>query len=121
MNEYYQDLDEGFLYVRIGADPDTVTIAAKYEIYLGTYDAHWHRDPLDVSTRVVYWEPLIEQSPTILAATSDLLEGFLPSTSASVVVSNVTQLLQSHLYDSSFAKAPAEVYHYLDDLIVDNI
>jgi hypothetical protein len=117
---WYYDTDESELYVNTGGDPSSDDVVATYEIYLGTFDDHFHRDPLDSSTRVVYYEPLVMKSPLINSSATDALFGFLPSTSTTIVISNMTQLLQRHVYESSFNRAEIAVYHYLDKLTVAN-
>jgi hypothetical protein len=120
-NEFYYDRTNMRLLVNVGADPTSAFIVATYEIYLGTFDAHWYRDPLSDTTDVVYYEPLIQRSPSVTSSSSDVLFGFLPVYTGQVVVSNLTQLLQKHMYDSSFSKADCYIYHYLDELTEDNI
>lgn len=120
-NEWFYDTDTETIYLDIGGDPSTNDIVCTYEIYLGTFDAHFNRDPLDDSTRVVYYEPLVVKSPLINSSATDSLFGFLPTTSTQIVISNVTQFLQEHVYESSFNRAEIKVYHYLDELKIDNV
>ena len=94
--------------------------AVVYEIYFSTYDAKFYSDPLDNTSEIVYWEPLISSAPSITQNSGDDLFGFLPTTSGNVRISNATQYLQENLYKTSFNKAPIKVYHWLDELTVDN-
>ena len=118
--DWFYDVDTEILYFDDGTNPSSFTIVATYEIYMGTIDAAWYRDPLDSTTRTVYFEPLITQSPAINQSSTDDLFGFLPTVSSSISVSNTTQFLQVHVYESSFQSADISVYHYLGDLTVAN-
>lgn len=120
-NQFYYDVDNSEIYVNVGANPNTSRMVGTYEIHLGTFDAFWYRDPTDDSTRTVYYEPLLESTPQVTNSASDVLFGFLPNFSASIGVSNATQFLQPHLYESSFNRAAIEIYHYLDELTIANI
>ncbi len=117
---WYHDTADNTLYFDNGVDPSTLTVVATYEIYLGTFDAHFYRDPLDNTTREVYYEPLITASPRITQTASDDLFGFLPTVSTSISISNMTQFMQLHVYASSFHNAAIDIYHYLDELTVAN-
>lgn len=119
--DWFFDETTSAFYIDIGSDPALSDIIVTYELYFGTFDAHFNRSPLLSSTRVVYYEPLITRSPTVIASNTDILFGFLPSNSTSISISNVTQYLQTHLYDSSFNRADIEVYHWLDELITANV
>ena len=92
-----------------------------YELYLGTFDAHFNRNPLDSSSRVVYYEPLISKAPAILQSVSDSLFGFLPSQTSSIILSSVTQFFQRHVHDGSFNLASIKLYHWLDELVTANV
>lgn len=115
--------ESSVLYFDDGAsDPNLdISICISYEIYVGTFDAHFNRDPLDANTKVVYYDPLITQSPTIKQSVSDGLFGIFPSLSSSISLSSVTQDLLVHLYDSSFNLAPLKLYHWLDELKTENV
>lgn len=120
-SDFYYDFDNSELYVDVGADPSTHDIVSTYELFFGTFDAHFNRDPLDNTTRVVYWEPLIVKSPLIQNSAEDSLFGFVSTFSSQVVFSNATQYLQEHLYSSSFNRAELSLYHYLDELVTANV
>lgn len=120
-NEFYYDSDSSELYINIGSNPSGSRIVATYELYFGTFDAHWYRDPVDSTTREVYYEPLITQPPEIQSSISDVFYGFLPTFSSQIGISNATKYLQRHIYDSSFYRAEIKVYHYLDELTVANL
>lgn len=117
---WYYDVDTATLYIDVGSDPANSNIVSTYELYLGTFDAHWYRNPLDNTTRFVYYDPIITKSPLINNSSTEDLFGFLPTISTSLTVSNTTQFLQEHVYESSFNNAVIEVYHYLDTLTVAN-
>ena len=117
---WYHDTSDDFLYIDIGSNPALSDIVYTYELYFGTFDAHFYRDPLDNSTRVVYFEPLITKSPQISQSSTDDLFGVLPTVTTSITISNTTQFIQEHVYESSFNNAEIKIYHYLDELTVAN-
>lgn len=123
--EWFFDFENSLLYINVDGDPAAELIVAEYELYFGTFDAHWHRSPLDTSSRVVYFEPVIEKSPLIQASVSEAIFGYMPSFATQIAISNVTAVLDRHLYDSSFNAARLDLYHYLLDkkemLAVDKI
>jgi len=119
--EWFYDAESHDLFVNVGADPSTTDFVATYEFYLGTFDAHFNRLPLDSTSRVVYYEPIITKSPEVQASSVDVLFGFLPSSSTSITLSNITHILQEHLYDSSFNKCEIDLYHWLDELTTANV
>jgi hypothetical protein len=121
LDEWYFDEVTSTLYVNIAANPSTHTIIPTYELYLSTVDAHFFRSPSDANSRVVYYEPLVSRSPSIVSSASDVLFGFLPTFSSQISVNNVTNFLQVHLYDSSFNRAEIEIWHYLGELEIDNL
>lgn len=123
VDEWFYDSDTNELYVRLtsGADPDTVYLISTYNIYTGTNDSHWYSDPLDDTSRVVYYDAVISKSPVIKYSTGDLLNGYMPVQSSSVVINNSEHWLDKHLYDSSFSQAQVLLYHWLDDLEVTNL
>lgn len=119
--DWYYDIDSERLYVDIGVNPNTVTIIVNYELYVGTFDAHHYRIPDDDTSRVVYYEPIILNSPDIISSSTDALFGFLPTFSTSITLSNLTHIFEKHIYDSSFNKCDIDLWHYLDELTTDNI
>lgn len=121
LNEWYFDETLKRLYINIGADPTSSQVVSTFEIYLGTFDAHFNRDPLDSNSTVVYYEPLVVRSPQVVTSASDVLFGFLPTFSGTITISNVTNFLQKYLYDSSFNRGEVEVYHWLDELTTANV
>ena len=112
--DWFFDVDSSLIYVDIGADPTSSQMVATYELYFGTEDAHFFRDPTDNTTRQVYYEPLIVRSPDVRQLSSDYLFGVQPTTSSEIVISNATQYLQEHLYASSFNRAEIKLYHAID-------
>lgn len=120
-NEFYFDVTASELYIDVATDPTGREVTASYELYFGTFDAHFYRDPLDAGTREVYFEPLIMRSPTITSNVSELIFGFFPAESTSVELSNMTAFFNRHVYDSSFHEAGLNLYHYLGELEISNI
>lgn len=119
--DWYFDFDAMEIYIDVSADPSTHDIVITYELYLGTFDAHFNRDPLDSASQVVYWEPIIVKSPLVQNTAEDSLFGFISTLSSQIRISNATQYLQRHIYDSSFNRADIALYHYLDELTADNV
>lgn len=120
-NEWYYNDDDKELYVNIGSDPNGETFIITYSLFFGTFDSYFYSDPLNIPSSIVYYEPLITKSPEISATNSDLLFGFLPSQTTQITFSNLTQYFYKHLYDSSFNKADIDIFHYINDLTIDNI
>lgn len=118
--DFFYDVDAAELYVHVNADPATKQIVASYELYFGTFDAHFFRNPLDDTSRVVYWEPLITRSPVIRQDVSEAIFGYMPASATSISLSNVTSFLTEHLYDSSFNGAAMTLYHYVGPLTASN-
>jgi len=121
--EWYYNTDTMELFVRLvsGLNPNTGYLVATYEIYAGTFDAHWYRNPLNDATRSVYFDPIIKQSPVLKESMSDALFGFAPVESGSITLINAEHWAETHLRDSSFAGADIYLYHWLDKLEVANI
>lgn len=121
--QYYWDYTNEMLYVRTAAsgNPNSVNTIITYNLYVATYDAHFYRDPLDDTTRVIYYEPHIVKSPELKQSNTDSFFGFLPAQSSSITLNNAEHVYEKHLYDSSFNRANIYVYHWLDELDVDNI
>lgn len=120
-NEWYYDLDSQLFRINDGTNfIITKTVVATYVLYVGTFDANWHLDPLDDTTAQVYWEPLIVRSPVIKQSNNDANFGFIPIQSSQLELSNATKFFDRHVYDSSFNDANLNIYHYLGDLTVAN-
>lgn len=119
--DWFFDTTDSVLYFDDGGNPTSGTdIVVTYDIYLGTFDAHFNQDPLDSSSRVVYFEPLITQSPQINQSSTEDLFGFLPTIATTITIANTTQFLQEHVYASSFHNCKILVYHYLGSLTTAN-
>lgn len=114
-SQFYYDFDAKILYVRnaAGNNPNPFSLIAYYELYYGTYDAHFHRDPLDTASRVVYYEPLIRRAPTVKMTQAQNQFGYIPTQSSTIEISNYDHSIERHLYDSSFSGAEINVYHVL--------
>lgn len=100
---------------------NTAFSVAFYEIYAGTSDAHYYRDPMDTTTTQVYFDPLIVSSPQMKASSSDTFFGFLPSQSSRIQLSNAEHVFEKHIYDSSFNIAEIDIYHWLESLEDGNV
>lgn len=113
--QFYFDSDNQFLYVRMSdsTNPNTKFVVLTFELYFGTLDAHFHRDPLDSNTTEVYFEPTITSPPDAKAQVSDLIFGYLPVQSSSISLGNAEHSLDELLYDSSFNQCEISVYHWL--------
>lgn len=122
-SEYYYDEDEEILYIRTptSGNPSSNFVVVSFDFYIATFDKHWHRNPLDDTTTNVYWEPAIERPPNLKAASSEVLFGFMPVQTSSIVITNLEHIFERILYDSSFNRAKIRIYHLLDELEVDNI
>ena len=117
--EFYFDYANNLLYV--GDNPTSSMVVATYELYLGTYDAHWYRVPTDSTTTEVYFEPLIKSAPTVSSSVSDVIFGYLPIQSANLTASNATQFFNRHLYDSTFKNCSIKIYHCVGDFNTSSI
>lgn len=122
--QFYYDHEASRLYLRKSDStaPDANDyIIITYEIYVSTYDAHHYRVPTDNTTTVVYFEPIVSDVPEIRSDVSEILFGVLPIHSTSLGLINAEHWAEKHVYDSSFLNKEILVYHWLDDLSVDNI
>lgn len=121
--QYYYDIETETLYVRTSGsdDPDNHATIVFYELYVSTFDAHWYRDPLDVNSQEVYYEPFIVRSPQLKITSGDTLFGYMPIQSSSIDLSNALHYFEKHAYDSSFKNSSIKIYHYLEELAVANI
>jgi hypothetical protein len=119
---WYWSLGDNKLYLKdLGGTPLDVFITVTYELYMATFDASWFKDPLDDTSRTVYWEPVILKSPGIVKSATDTIFGYMPTTSGSITLSESTGFLSRHLYGSSFNLADIDMFHYVEDLSLDNI
>lgn len=120
--DWFYDTSAELLYFDDGTDPNSVGFfVATYELYVGTFDAYFNRDPLDSNSDIVYYEPLIVKSPQILQNLTESLYGFLPTSTSPFLLSTVTQFFQRHMSESSFNETSVKLYHYLDDLSTANV
>lgn len=122
-SQFYYDEQAGRLYARTsgGGSPSAQFMVVTYELYFGTFDAHFYRDPTDNTTDEVYWDPLIERTPILKSSVSDVELGFLPTSRTGITLNNAEHIFEKHLYDSSFKNKDILVYHWLDDLETGNI
>lgn len=126
--EFFYDSDAALLYVRMSdsSSPSTKTVTANFDLYFGTKDEHWYRDPLDTDSEAIYFEAKVKKTPEIKLDISDALVGFQPVQRSQIQLINTDHLFEALLYDSSFSKAPIQIYNALrarvtDDLDVLNI
>lgn len=115
--EYFYDSDDSKLYIRTAAsgDPTGLVVTVSFEIFVSTVDTKFHKDPTDDSTPIVFWEGSISQEPDLEETMSDSLFGFLPVQTTSIKIVNPHQELNRFLYDVSYSKASAKIYHVLMD------
>lgn len=116
--QYYYDDALKKLYVRMSdsSNPSSQFVVATFELYLGTYDAHWYRVPTNAATQVVYFEPLIVSAPSVKDDISNVLFGIMPTQSSSLSLSNAEHTIEKWIYDSSLNQAECELYHVLGDI-----
>lgn len=119
---WYYDSATETLYVRTlqSADPETLQVVVTYSIYTSTIDGYFYSDPLDDTTEVVYYEPIITDTPEIKSSTEDSLFGSLPVQTSTISLSNADHIFETHIYDSSFNNATIKIYHWIDELTVAN-
>jgi hypothetical protein len=103
------------------SNPSSKFVTATYELYFGTFDAHWHRIPDDTTSKVVYYEPLIARVPQIKANIADLAFGVVPSQRSNITLNNADKILNAHIYAGSFFNKDIEVWHWLDELTENNL
>lgn len=120
--QFYHDLNASVLYVRMSdsSNPSTKFVTAQFEVYLGTLDVPTYRVPTDSSTRLVYFEPLVEKSPSRKDTIKDLLFGFAPDQRDSLNLLNGSARFERLLFDCSFSMAPITAYHWLGDARTEN-
>lgn len=121
--EFYYDTGTEEFYVRTtgSVNPSGVFLTATYEMHFATKDLHFTRDPLDASTREIYYQGLVQKSPILKRTASDNIFGLMPVLSSSISLINADHIFEKHIYDSSFNKARISVYHALKDSPVDEI
>jgi len=121
--QYYWDDDNSRLYVRMSdsSNPSTKFVSVTYELYFGTYDAHWYRTPSDIASKSVYFDPLVARVPQIKASIDGIAFGVIPSQRTAMILNNADKVLNKHLYDSSFFNKGIEVWHWIGELDVANL
>lgn len=124
VSEWYFDETAQELYLRTpqSADPDSTITVVTFPIYAATFDAYWHADPLDDTTDILYYEPMVQKVPQVKITNSDALFGFLPVQSSSVTLINAEHWAERYVYDCSFNAASIKIYHALGStLTINNI
>lgn len=121
--EFFWDDDTQTIYARAldSGNLNSKFVVLIYEIYVGTFDAHWYRVPTDSSTKTIYFEPLIARVPSIKTNVKDVAFGILPIQSSGIVLNNADKILNRHIYDGGFRGREILIYHWLDKLDEDNI
>lgn len=126
--QFFYDNDALVLYVRKSdsTSPASNFVVAIFELYFGTKDEHWHQNPLDESSRSLYYEARIHQTPELKLDVSDSLFGFQPIQTSSLSLINADHVMEEFLYAASFSKARLRIYHCLkthpsNELDSDNI
>lgn len=126
--EFFYDDDALVLYLRKSdsSNPASNFVVATFDIYMGTKDDHWHRDPIDTTSDSIYYEARIHQTPELKIDVSDSLFGFQPVQTSSLVMINADHVMEEFLYSASFSKARVRLYHAVkirptDELKVENI
>lgn len=122
--EWFYDQENSRILFRTpeSGDPDDGMTVVTFPLYVSTSDNYWNSDPLDDSTDIVYYEPLISGSPSIKSTTTDSLFGFLPTQSSQLKLNNAEHWLEQYLYDCSFNLASVKIYHALGNTLdADNI
>jgi hypothetical protein len=119
-NKWYWDNLNKKLYLNY-ASISSHYVVAYYELYYATVDFNWYRDPLDVNSGQVYYEPYVVRSPSIKRLLSEIYYGYMPSQSTSITIGNPDGEFEKLLYDSSFYHKDIEVYHLLGDIDLANI
>ena len=115
--EFYWDRLTNILYVRTSdsTTPNDNFVVITYELYFTSHGSgdYWYRTPTSSITETVFYEPLIEKSPTIKQTVSDVLFGIQPQQSSSLKLINAEHIFEKHIYDSSFYKSSIQLYHAL--------
>lgn len=121
-DEWVYDHEEQKLYIKKSVIPDDELdwVVVFYEMRLSNDAGHWFQTPTDDSTREVYYDSVIIQSPTWRQEQSDVLFGFFPVTVSSLNLSNGRALFNRHVHDTSWHLGEIFIYHMLGDEDVAN-
>lgn len=120
VGEFFYDQFEKKVYIFSGVDPATLTPVATYEIYFSNYSCVHNRNPLDANSEEIEFEGGVVTDPSWFQQTSDVLFGFFPLQSSGLSISNAKDELTKHLYDSSWWRSSAFVFHCIGDITVAN-
>jgi hypothetical protein len=119
---FFHDESAGLLYVYSTTDPDVAKyVVAKYDLYFSNEGRNFYRDPLDFTSTQVPYEGLLSADPNWSQQSSEILFGFFPLTSSSLRITNTSNYLTRHLYDSSWYLADCAVYHMLGEELEANV
>lgn len=117
-SQWYFDNDTKTLYIFApgGVDPNSNGfITVYFELYWGTVDAHWFRDPTDINSEDAYFDPIISFAPSIRNTAREITFGFLPIKSTSITLNNAEHELEERLYNVSFSNKEIKIYHWLGE------
>lgn len=115
--QFYHDFSANILYVRLSdsSNPNLKFVVITYELYFTSHGSgdYWYRTPTNSATDLVFYEPLIEKSPTLKQTTAEVLFGVQPEQSSTLRLINAEHIFEKHVYDSSFYRASVILYHAL--------
>lgn len=121
-NVFYYDRDAGLIYSGINLnDAASYKPMVTYAMYFATSDLNWYSTPNDATTTQVHFQGCVVKAPTVTNSMSDSLFGFVPIQVSSLVCGEVQDFWIKHLYDSSFNRAPLEIYHVAGNLTIGNV
>lgn len=118
---FYDVASETLYIVASGGVFSETYVIAEFDVFLSDQGGYWHADPTDAATETVYFKPLLVKEPELQASLSDVIFGFIPSSSSSMEVSNDGDEFWQMLYYSSFNLADFSCFHLLGELAVENI
>lgn len=126
--EFYYDAVSETLYVRMSdsSNPSGKFVVASFDLYYGTKDEHWYRDPLDDASDEIYFAAKVKKTPQIKLDISESLVGYQAINRSDVTLINAEHDFEPILYSASFSKARIQVFNILRasvtaDLDIDNI
>lgn len=119
-DEWVYDRSEQKLYIHKTTDPDDNWAVAFYDIRISTEAGQWYEDPVDDTSREVFYEGAMIETPRWRQEQSDVLFGFFPVSVASLNIANALSLFNRHVHDSSWNLGEILVYQMLGDEDTDN-
>jgi len=112
---WFFDIADNTLYVHTpdSTTPANNTMVSIYELYVGTIDAYFNRDPTDSTSETVFFDGIITKIPKLKQQATQNFFGFAPTQLSQLSLTNITKFLQIHIFASSFHKADIKIYHVL--------